>query len=220
MVPKFPVSLLVTCVAALSSACQAAVHEEHLTIQDAPANLAIDVGSGDVRLVGSELPDVRVSARIQGDSNHANYALINDGLSLFDDCNEEPCSVDLSLTIPAHSIVNLHTGSGDLVLESLLGELTLETGSGDVAGSALGGSSIDAKTGSGDVELELSRSIARVQVRSGSGDVALSVPRGNYRIQAATGSGDPQLVGVSNDATAAGILEVQTGSGDVLIRGE
>lgn len=195
------------------------VHQEELRIEQAPEALAIDVGSGDVAIFGADVSEVNVTAKVQGPKNHVGHDLRDGRLTLFDDCNEEPCSVDLTVLVPAQTALNLRTGSGDVQLGDTRADVVLKTGSGDIAGSNLGGLDFSAETGSGDVAFDVLPQANRLHVRTGSGDVALRVASGSYRIAIATGSGDQRVAGVSNDASAASAIDVTTGSGDVSIQG-
>ena len=56
-------------------------------------------------------------------------------------------------------------------------------------------------------------------MRAGSGDVRLTVPPGAYRLDLDTGSGDESVEGIADDAAASSFITVETGSGDVRIRG-
>lgn len=194
------------------------LHPERLDIQEGPSSLVIDVGSGDVWLRGAAVTGVFVSAKIDGPTNHVGYGLADDVLTVFDDCHEDPCSVDLNVELPANLALSLRTGSGDVRLDNLRGDISLATGSGDIAGHGLAGVKFSAETGSGDARLELSPA-RRVHLKTGSGDVALTVPGGVYRLDVSTGSGDQKLAGVSNDANAEDSIDVTTGSGDLKIEG-
>ena len=95
----------------------------------------------------------RMTARIEGDSNHLGHSLEDGHLFLFDECNDDECSVDITASIPAGVPVEIRTGSGDIGVDDLLGTLSLHTGSGDIEGWGLGGTDLVATTGSGDVDL-------------------------------------------------------------------
>jgi hypothetical protein len=168
------------------------LHSEHFDIQGAPSSLLVDVGAGDLWLHGADVDSVRVSARIDGPTNHVGHERDEQSLTLFDDCHEDPCSVDLSLDVPHDVALTVRTGAGDVFLENAHGDISLRTGSGDIKGRGLAGVNFSAETGSGDVRFELAPAL-RVHVRTGSGDVALRVPGGTYRLQVSTGSGDQAI---------------------------
>jgi hypothetical protein len=212
--------LLILALPLFSAGCyDADRHTENASFDEEVQSVTVDVGSGDVKLRGGDIAGATVSARIQGDSNHLGHSLAGGHLTLFDDCNENHCSVDITATIPWGVPVELRTGSGDLTLDGLLGKLSLHTGSGDVHGYALAGTDLVTTTGSGDVELDVTTPAEHIQVRTGSGDVLLDVPSGTYAVRIDTGSRDEHVHGVTNDGTAPGSVEITTGSGDVTIRG-
>jgi DUF4097 and DUF4098 domain-containing protein YvlB len=223
MAALFKRLLTLAFMASFPAACQfddgRPVHEEDLSIEQVPDALAVDVGSGDVTIVGADVARVSVTAKIRGATNHVGFDLTQGRLTLFDDCHEESCSVDLSVVLPAQTALNLRTGSGDIWLETTRAEVALKTGSGDIEGFGLGGLDFSAETGSGDVRFEVLPQANRVHVKTGSGDVALTVPSGGYRIDVSTGSGDRRLAGVSVDSSSASAIDVTTGSGDVSIQG-
>lgn len=211
---------MVSAVALLVTGCyDAEVHYEQAIIEESVASIVVDVGSGDVTLSGSDASGATVRARVEGSSNHLLHALEGGRLTLFDDCNDAPCSIDLDVVVPYEAAVALRTGSGDIHVERLLDAIMLRTGSGDITGSRLVGGDLDAETGSGDVVLEVGGEIGVVRVNTGSGDVGLDVPEGYYRLDVSTGSGDRAVHGVGSAADAPGSIEVHTGSGDVVIRG-
>ncbi|MGH9488475.1 MAG: DUF4097 family beta strand repeat-containing protein [Terriglobales bacterium] len=102
----------------------------------------------------------------------------------------------------------LHTGSGDVHVTRLGGDLHASTGSGDIVFGSIQGSA-HFSTGSGDIR---GREIAgRLRADTGSGDVIVNqVGQGAY---ASTGSGSVHLDAVTGDVTA------QTASGDVSVGG-
>jgi hypothetical protein len=214
------IGLSTAVVSLLLSACyEAERHGENLVIDEPVESIRVDVGSGDVKLVGADVSEVTVSARIEGPSNHLAHSLEDGHLTLTDDCHDSHCSVDVTATVPAGVLGDLRTGSGDLTVVDLLAPLVLQTGSGDILGWDLAGLDLNAETGSGDVSLDVAEAAERVTVQTGSGDVTLDVPAGSYRLSVSTGSGDSAFHNVTGDSEALGAIDVVTGSGDVTIRG-
>lgn len=204
---------------ALASACHTHTHEEQLDIEEPVVSLEVDVGSGDLEIVGADVDEVSVSAKIEGASNHLGHALEDGRLTLFDDCNEFLCGVNITVFVPASVPIVLRTGSGDVRARGTHAEISIRTGSGDIDARGVLGVALRAETGSGDVALGVRAPAEHVVVRTGAGDVELVVPRGGYRLDVSTGSGDEHVDGVHDDAEAPGVIEVDTGSGDVQVRG-
>ncbi|MEU8263621.1 DUF4097 family beta strand repeat-containing protein [Micromonospora sp. NPDC048999] len=122
-------------------------------------------------------------------------------------------SGDVSVTA-AHGDVSAETGSGDITVDDATGAVRLHTSSGDVEARRLA-AGVDAETSSGDVTVELDQP-ASARVHTGSGNVELAVPDGRYRVRTSTGSGETSLA-VTDDPTAALLLDISTGSGDLTI---
>ncbi|WP_347353147.1 DUF4097 family beta strand repeat-containing protein [Intrasporangium sp.] len=151
-------------------------------------------------------------------------------------------SVDVAVTLPAASVLDAKTGSGDVETAGVLGRARAATGSGDVtldeiAGGELRSGSGDLsaravrgdltlKTGSGDVSIDAAS--ARVDLVTGSGDVTIRRAQGPVR--AKTGSGELVVLAAGADldlmtgtgdirlvALSAGEVRAKTGSGDVVV---
>ncbi len=108
--------------------------------------------------------------------------------------------------------LTVDTGSGDVDIESFNGELLVDTGSGDIQVGSFRGSTGTFDTGSGDVEVS-SVNADRVIVDTGSGDVLVRNGRVGD-LSADTGSGD-----VIFDNVAVRKALMDTGSGDVRLSG-
>ncbi len=131
--------------------------------------------------------------------------------------------------------VDLDTGSGDVRLVDVAGSISADTGSGDVTGENLAvGASLVADTGSGDVKLagDLS-AIEKLSIDTGSGNVTLEASRPfDAKLDISTGSGDIDIdvagltVHLDHDdfhgklGSGKGIATIETGSGDVVLRGK
>ncbi|MGC5052756.1 DUF4097 family beta strand repeat-containing protein [Micromonospora sp. DT48] len=110
--------------------------------------------------------------------------------------------------------VRVETGSGDIRVYDLTGPVVIRASSGDVTGSRLGGE-VDAETKSGSITLDLSKPTS-ARAHASSGDVMVSVPEGAYQVRSKAGSGQINL-GVKHDPSAASVLDLNTGSGDITV---
>src|SRR3954463_5766062 len=155
MIPSRFVSLFLLTLGIASGCVAAPVHQEPLAIDEPVLALKVDVGSGDVHIIGADVSGVSVIARVEGDSNHLGYGLSDGRLSLYEECNEQPCSVDIDAIVPAPIPMELTTGSGDLRVEGALERLHIDAGSGDVEGLDIAGLDLAVKTGSGDIDLQV-----------------------------------------------------------------
>lgn len=103
-------------------------------------------------------------------------------------------SVDLDVTVPSASQLQLQTGAGDIRIEGINGQANLRTGSGGVTVSQAGlNGNSRLSTGSGDISFD------------GSLD-----PKGTYRLETGSGSVDLTL-----PADSSLSLQLQTGIGSI-----
>ena len=115
--------------------------------------------------------------------------------------------LDLSGNVPEDVRVEISVGSGDVRAAGLAG-LGLTVGSGDAHGRAIRGA-VDARVGSGDIELADIGSLDAGSV--GSGDLKARSVRGNARV-GSVGSGDLELAAVQGSVEVGSL-----GSGDVAL---
>jgi DUF4097 and DUF4098 domain-containing protein YvlB len=136
-------------------------------------------------------------------------------------------SIDYDISVPIAVALNLHSGSGDIVVDHAGRYLSASSGSGDVRARGINGPA-ELGTGSGDIELEQTGQ-GDVKAKSGSGDMKIHGLNGS--LTARNGSGDinadGRLVGGGNLANGSGNiklhlspdarfnLEASTGSGDI-----
>jgi hypothetical protein len=212
--------------------------ERHTRALAAAPTIEIEGTSGDIRVVGSDRPDVLLTTKerrsIFGRPHvHVDY---RDGrLRLDDECSGanvfgDDCRVSYLLEVPARTGVRLLTQSGDVSAEDLRGGADLQTRSGDVdAFDVLGvvrlqtrsgdvdadsaSTDIDASSTSGDVDVR-ARNATRVRAQTTSGDVHVSVPDRTYAVRASAVSGD-EHVEVRRDDDAPRTIDASTTSGDV-----
>jgi hypothetical protein len=116
---------------------------------------------------------------------------------------------NLRIAMPRNAYLAVRNVVGHVRGGHLQGNLTIDTGSGDVQLATFAGT-LDVDTGSGDVTIASTRGETRVD--TGSGDVTVNRWIGNGSVD--TGSGDVTVSQVS-----AGKLSIDTGSGDVTVRG-
>lgn len=111
-----------------------------------------------------------------------------------------------TINVPTQSSAKIETASADVDTHGELGDIRINTGSGDLEIDVV--ASADVKTGSGDVELKTAR--GNCSVKGGSSDIVLDEVGGSADILA--GSGDV-VVG-----QIGGTLKIKTGSGDIVVK--
>lgn len=114
--------------------------------------------------------------------------------------------IDVELSLPTHSSLDLHTVSGDSIAQGSYGTIEVSTASGDAIVDTA--RSLEVKTASGDIT---ATSVTEsLDAKSSSGDVVILGAQGTLR--AASVSGD-----VSVQVTGTATSEVHSVSGDVAI---
>jgi len=113
--------------------------------------------------------------------------------------------------------VRVETGSGDVDLAEIGGDVDVVVGSGDVVAQVLYSDRAVVETGSGDVRIEVEEPPGLLTVTTGSGDVIARVPEGPYDLRTHTDSGDVQVTGVKHVPGAEHRIDVETGSGDIVV---
>jgi DUF4097 and DUF4098 domain-containing protein YvlB len=113
--------------------------------------------------------------------------------------------------IPPGQNLRAETGSGRVEVKGAAGECSAETSFGDVKLVGVRGGAVQARTGSGHVELADVQA-ERIEVETSFGDVRLENVRGNVEVRA--GSGDLVLADF-----AEGGCELKTGFGNIDAQG-
>ena len=138
-------------------------------------------------------------------------------------------SIDYDVTVPTGVALNLHSISGDIVVNHVGRYLSASSSSGDIRAHGISGPA-DLSTASGDIELEQTGQ-GDVKAKSGSGDMKIHGLNGSLTARDGSGdiSADGRLVGGGNLANGSGDirlhlpadarfnLEASTGSGDIHI---
>ena len=211
-----------------------------LTVSGA-VHLDLTTGSGDVTIKSGSSNQVVVHGSVHSNNNwfsndesavhqvetnppiQQNGNDIRIGYNLPEDVKRH-VSISYEVTVPADAAVLAHSGSGNIGIESVRGEVQAQTGSGDIRLRDLGsrvhvqtgsggiraqdvGAPFYGHTGSGDIDAALTGS-GDVDIQTGSGSVQLRGLKGG--LHARTGSG-----GISADGDVAGPWQLHTGSGDI-----
>lgn len=179
-----------------------------LTADGALAGLWVDTGSGDV---SAELVDG--GSEINSGSGAIRLVELRDRSRIKSGSGD--------VTIRRCADLTVSTGSGDVRVESVGGQLAIKTGSGDVQ---VGESSNDLtlSTGSGDLVVDLARR-GRHVIKGASGDVRIGVPDGTpvwTDITSVTGRVRSDLTPVGAPAEGQDHLEIRatTATGDITLQ--
>jgi hypothetical protein len=214
------VALLTGC--GLKSIVGGSTNQDTVTYQvtDKVAKLNLKNGSGDSVITEYDGSAVRVTETLKWNDRKpdAKHSVSGDTLLVQYECGAGwgNCSVDYKIEVPKGLQIDADTGSGNITLRSLTGQLEVSSGSGDVDAAGLGSKKVYAEAGSGNVELKFAAVPDSVETKSGSGDCALQVPQGSYDVNTKVGSGDAN-VSIKDDASSTHKLSLTTGSGDVSV---
>ncbi|MCI0403998.1 MAG: DUF4097 domain-containing protein [Acidobacteria bacterium] len=203
-----------------------------LNVETGSGNISVSRGTG-----GSAHVVGRIRARGWGAAEkvrrlEADPPIVQSGNSMRigkieDETLRRNVSISYEIQVPADTRLQAGTGSGDVMVEGILGPANAGTGSGNVRFSDIEGEA-EATTGSGDVVLDALDSGVRATTGSGNihgkglrGKLVLHTGSGDVMVeqstpedvQVQTGSGNVSIAGVTGRLTA------ETGSGDLIVEG-
>jgi hypothetical protein len=190
-------------------------------VTDKVSKLQVKSNAGDTVVTETGGSAIRVieTLRWRGDEKPApQHKVEGDALFVTYDCpsNWGSCSVDYKIEIPKGLAVDLDSGSGDITLRTLTGQIDVNVGSGDLDATALTGKKVYAKAGSGNIELKYATAPDSVDLEVGSGDITLNVPDGAYDVKTDVGSGDANI-SIKSDPTSTHKISLTAGSGDATV---
>ncbi len=231
--------LLTVSTAALASDSR---FERTLNVSAQP-DLYVSTSSGDITIHAGSDNQIHVVGRV-----HAGWAIFGDVQARIQSILNNPpivqngntvhvgessdhglfnnLSIDYDISVPATVALNLHSTSGDIVVNHVGRYLSASSSSGDLRAHGISGPA-DLSTTSGDIELEQTGP-GDVKAKSGSGDIKIHGLNGSLTARDGSGdiSADGRLVGGGNLANGSGDiklhlpadtrfnLEASTGSGD------
>ncbi len=108
--------------------------------------------------------------------------------------DDEQCTTELVLTVPAASAVTADLGAGNVAVTGLSGEQDLSSGAGNVAGTDLGAAPVKATTPAGNVDLGFASAPPTVDAQSSAGNVTVRLPTGPaYEVDATSSVGNARV---------------------------
>lgn len=220
--------------AGLSGCGPGETFEDDASLRDEVTSVRLDTGTGSVTLRGREgLDEITVHREItyHGDKPDGRTYRVDEGRLTLQGCGDD-CKVDYTVEVPARLTVegetskgdvnlsevgpvDLRTGSGDVTLEGVAGEVKARTSNGNIDGKDLRGSRIDAETSNGEIDLTPGKALD-IRAKTTNGGLTLNLPDSSYRISVKTGNGDKDI-GVRNDPSGDHRIELTTGNGDVSV---
>lgn len=185
----------------------------------------LDVGRGDVELVGGGLDEVAVRRTDHFAYDHSpdEVRTLDDGvLRISSSCSDlliGTCAADYRVTVSDNVPVVIRAPDGDIRLVRYRGSAELETISGNISVASFCGFVLRATTKSGNVDATTSCSADRLELRSETGDVTASVPEGRYRVDAATNHGTTSVLGLTPADDSPWSIQALSTNGDVAVLG-
>jgi len=233
------VKALVTGLAALAmlgAACSATTSEANARIDEPFNRVVIRVGEGSVTV---ERTTGRVewfaTADFAGERPAFDPVVVDGELIVDDGCSgAEDCSVRYTILVPENTTVTATSGSGDVTVRQLIGNVSVDagagtvfldtvngtvavtTGSGDILGAKLVAASASFVSSSGNIDVAFENVIPDLVVQTGSGNVTAQVPEGPYNIDAVTDSGATDFK-IDDTDSAPNTIMLRTGSGNLTV---
>src|SRR5437660_5926117 len=207
------------------------VGHPRLVIQDDNGTVHLHTGSGDSVTV-TETKQVTGIGPVNLNDMHVDYAQDGNTIDITAKNGFAPFflgdrSIDLDITVPNTSDVVITSGSGEVEVDNITGQVKVDTGSGSITANNLNGP-ITLKTGSGEIAANNLNGPTTLHTGSGSitvggliGQANVSTGRGRVEITEAklsgqssvkTGNGSIEFTG-SIDPT--GSYQFETGSGEI-----
>jgi DUF4097 and DUF4098 domain-containing protein YvlB len=222
------IALLLMCLQSLSAAAAVEGSFQRTLSVSGAVNLEITTGSGTIDVRTGESNQVQVTGRIRasnwfgGDSDvERKIKRLEEAPPIQQSGNDirlghidDPdlrrnISISYEVVVPAGTRLQAHTGSGSMQVEGVQGPVEVETGSGSIQASDIGGT-LRGDTGSGSITVD--RIKGNVHAKTGSGSIHANDIAGGF--EGETGSGQITL-----EQTSPGAVRVDTGSGSVELRG-
>jgi hypothetical protein len=186
------------------------------------AQIKIDAGASDVRIVQGDSDVIRVRAEVTSGLRKTDFQIgrRGDAIKIVASCQtwlNPGCGVRTTLEIPQGFPVEVSTTSGDVVASKIVeGVLTIVSAAGDIDGTDLQVDELDATTSSGDISASFATQPFAVKASTTSGDISADLPEGkrSYAVTTASRSGDVSS-GIESDPEGRGFVRATSRSGDI-----
>jgi beta-lactamase regulating signal transducer with metallopeptidase domain len=214
----FQVPAIARAIAAQSESGSSTSFDRTLTVSG-EAQLIVSTGSGNIHLTRGSGNQIRIHGQIhlshEGSEGQAREIAANPPIEQTGDVirvgqqhgqHSRGISINYQIEAPAGTLLEVTSGSGDIVDEGVGKNAKLETGSGNISANGLQGAFV-VKTGSGDITAQQTGQ-GDVKAETGSGNVEIKEIHGSF--SGKTGSGDIKATG-----TPSAPWTLETGSGNV-----
>jgi hypothetical protein len=222
-------------------------HHEYQTsvrVSD-PAVAVLDVATdgGSVEVIGADVDDVRIEARVSDGmvATRFTHDVVGDQLQVRVRCRlmveNYWCRADLRIVVPKGLEVTVRSADDSVSLRGLTGRVDAESGNGTVEAESLSGDTqlhsdngsvrtsrmraerLQADSGNGSVRLEFATAPRSVIARSRNGSVDVAVPRGDerYAVDARSSNGSTDTL-VKADPDSERRIVASSSNGSVTVR--
>ena len=193
------------------------------SVPGALLGVEIDVGRGDVEILGGGLDEVQVrrtESSLYGHEPKERRTLVNGVLRIESRCVSlvvGSCTADYRVTVPESVAVTITADRGDVHLTAYRGSAHVATGGGSITADAFCGFVLQATARGGSIDVSAICSPERLELRTDSGDVAAIVPPGRYSIDADSNGGTVAVDGLERAEDAPWTIQALSSSGDVTL---
>jgi DUF4097 and DUF4098 domain-containing protein YvlB len=183
----------------------------------------IEVGRGDIEILGGATPDLlvsRVDTSVFGHSPEEQRFVTDGTFRIESSCPDlviGSCAADYQLTVPERAALTIDAEHGDVTVTAYRGSAVLSTLGGAVTVDAFCGRALDATATSGDIEVVATCQPERLTLRTTTGDITLRVPPGRYSIDADTIGGRRDVRGLADEPDAPARVQLFSAEGDVTL---
>jgi hypothetical protein len=192
------------------------------TIGQPVGGISLDADAGSVQVEAADGPvSVTETAHYTDDKPPSDHKVDGTTLTLTGgDCAHVRtangrCQIDWTIRAPAATALELKGGAGEITVTGFAGPIKARGGAGGITGHRLTSREVDAKAGSGGVELTFVQPPDRVRATASAGGVDLTLPAGTrYDVRAHADTSDPD-VEVDTDDSAPHKIIARTGAGSV-----
>ncbi|MET1038718.1 MAG: DUF4097 family beta strand repeat-containing protein [Aeromicrobium sp.] len=199
-----------------------------IELGEAAQSVEIDAGSSDVLIVQGDPGVIRVTARVTSGLRETDFQIgrrrapTKDQIKIVSGCQDwlnPGCGVESTLEIPEGFPVVIRTTSGDVAVREVdEAVLTIESGTGDIAGSGLRLDEFSATTTSGDISATFATQPQGFKAATTSGDISADMPDGKqtYVVSTTSTSGDVSS-SIESDPDGKGFVRATSASGDITL---
>lgn len=193
-------------------------------VPDAVLAIEIDVGRGNVEILGGGRDEVQVrrsEKSLYGHEPQERRTVANGVLRIESGCVSlvvGSCAADYRVTVPESVAVTINAARGDVRLTAYRGSAHVVTGGGSITADAFCGFVLEATARGGSIDVSAICSPERLELRTDSGDVAATVPPGRYSIDADSNVGTVAVDGLERAVDAPWTIQALSSSGNVRLK--